>query len=204
MLFQFIGAPGGQLQQVVQTLEQWGFVDAFLPFLLIFTLVYALLNRLDLFKAGEGRRAPDAYKINGLIAFAISLMVVLPHILGRYPSNTDPIVIINTILPSAAVLLIAVFTLLLLIGVTGSELPSVLSWIIGLVAIGILSFVIIFTIWPTFAPAWILQDPSLQALLIILLVMGLVVWFVTRPDKPAQQTQNRTLAESLTELFGRR
>lgn len=186
MIFQFgSGAVGGQLQQVLRVLEQWGFVDAFLPFVLLFVLLFALLNRLGIFTKGKGNDKTDR-RLSGLIAFAISLMIVIPHVLGRYPSNMDPIILINNLLPSAAVMLVAILMLLFLLGLTGKDLPSNLSAIVGLVGAALLALIIAMTIWPSFAYGTFLADPTLQALLIILLVMGLIVWFVTRDTEEVE------------------
>lgn len=180
MIFQFAGGTvGGQLQQILRILEQWGFVDAFLPFLLIFVLLFAILNRVKLFQTSSNKADR---RLNGLISFAISLMVVIPHVLGRYPRNMDPVILINTLLPSAAVLIVAILLLMLLLGLTQENLPSVASAWIGYLGIIILGIVIASVIWPTWTQGTFLSDPTLQALVIILLVMGLVVWFVTRTE----------------------
>src|SRR3989344_7219133 len=98
---------GGQIQSVLAFMQSWGVVDALLPFLLLFTLVFAILQKVQLFKNDEGTK-PDK-KLHGLIAFAIGAIIVLPHITGTYPDpRTDPINIINTFLPATAVLLLVI------------------------------------------------------------------------------------------------
>ncbi len=198
MIFQFTGV-SGQLQNVMRILEQWGFVDAFLPFLLLFVLIFAILNRLDIFKSGEKTHAADSRRLNGLIAFAISLMVVIPHLLGRYPANMDPIILINKLLPSGAIMLVAILMLLLLLGIVGAQLPSTGGYFIAVIAMGILAFIIAITLWPSFAPGTFLQDPSTQALIIILLVMGLVVWFVTRPESTETEAERKARLDAINE-----
>lgn len=185
MLFQLTPYPstvGGTFQSLMQALIDWGFIDAFLPFMLIFVLIFATLQKTKLF--GEGAdfdtRKPDR-QINGVLAFVIAAMVVVPHIAGLYPPDSDPIIIINTFLPSTAVILIAVLCVILLLGLAGTEVPNVLLWSIALVAAGFLIFMILVAVLPGFLPTFdFLRDPAIQALIIILLVMGLIGYFVVR------------------------
>jgi len=163
----------GTGRNIFQTLVDWGFVDAILPFILIFVLIFAILQQIKMF--GEDRR------IHGILAMVIAAMVVVPHVVGLYPQGSDPIIMINQFLPAAAVLLIAILVVILLLGLAGAEIPSTFQWLIALVAIGILLFIILMTVIPGFFPTFdFLRDPSMQALLIILLVMGLVGFFVIR------------------------
>jgi hypothetical protein len=175
MLFQ-IGTYGGS--NVFQYLYDWGLIDALLPFLLIFVLVFAVLQRVALFKNAQSQ--PDR-RINGVLALIIGAMVVVPHIIGLYPETSDPIFIINSFLPHTAVLLIAILCVVLLLGMAGGTIPNLLLWAIALFAVGLLVFVILMAMipgyWPTFD---FLRDPAIQALLIILLVLGLVGYFVIR------------------------
>lgn len=169
MLFQ-IGAYGSR--NVFQYLYDWGLIDALLPFLLIFVLVFAVLQRVPLF--GDRR-------INGVLAFIIGAMVVVPHIIGLYPETTDPVYIINSFLPHTAVLLIAILCVVLLLGLAGGNIPNLLLWAIALFAVGLLVVVILMAMIPGFWPTFdFMRDPAIQALIIILLVLGLVGYFVIR------------------------
>lgn len=176
MLFQYYGSTG---TGVFQTLIDWGLVDAILPFALIFVLVFAILQKIQLF--GERR-------INGVLSFVISAMIVIPHLMGYYPPASDPINMINNFLPQTAVLLLAVLCVLLLLGLAGAQYPTWTTGAVGLFAAGLLVFVILTSIMPGFFGTQtfgFLQDPALQALLIMLLVMGLIGYFVIRePQAP--------------------
>ncbi len=183
MLFQY-GSYAGR--GVFQTLIDWGFLDALLPFILIFTIIFAVLQRVKLFGEGTGDARKGDRRINGIIALVIAAMVVVPHITGLYSPDSDPVNIINTFLPQTAVILVAILCVVLLLGLAGGEIPSVMLWAIALVALGFLVFMILMAIlpgwWPTFS---FLRDPSVQALIIILLVLGLVGFFIIRePPKP--------------------
>ncbi len=191
MLFQFAPYPSGggsALQSLFQVLVDWGFVDALLPFLLLFVLLFGILQKIALFGEGEeGKRKPDR-RINGVLSFIIAAMVVVPHIIGAYPPGSDPVDIINQFLPSTAVVLLAVLCVILLLGLAGGTIPSLLLWAIALVALGFLIVMILMAMLPGFLPnVDFLRDPATQALIIILLVMGLIGYFVIREEPKAEE-----------------
>ncbi len=182
MLFQYYPTyTGGTGRGVFQTLVDWGLVDAILPFILIFVLIFAILQKVKIFGEGAGDARKGDKRLNGLLALVIAALVVVPHVVQLYPPEQDPINIINQFLPSTAVVLVAVFAVILLLGFAGAGIPSTLQWLIALFALGFLVVMIFMAVIPGFFPTfhW-LQDPSVQALVIILLIMGLVAWFVIR------------------------
>ena len=187
MLFQYYGGYSGAFQSLMQTLIDWGFVDALLPFLLIFVLIFAILQRIGIFQE-EGK--PNR-RINGVLAFVIAAMVVIPHVAGLYPLYSDPVVIINQFLPSTAVILLAVLCVILLLGLAGGQIPNAFLWVIALVALGFLIVMILMAIIPGYLPVFdFLRDPAIQALIIILLVMGLIGFFVIREPNTSGETFN--------------
>src|SRR3989344_3859843 len=91
-------------------LEEMGMLDSLLPFILIFTIVFAVLQKTKII--GEGRR-----QFNTLVALVLSLMVVIPHVTGKYPPGQDIVAIINTALPQVSLVVVIILAALLLIGV---------------------------------------------------------------------------------------
>ena len=55
------------------SLESYGLLDALLPFLLIFTVIFAIMQKTKFL--GEGKK-----NFNVVIALVIALIVVLPHV----------------------------------------------------------------------------------------------------------------------------
>jgi len=171
---------GGVFDRGLQALEQLGLSDVLLPFLLIFTVVFAVLEKSKIL--GE-----DSRRFNVIIALIMGLAVVIPHSLGIYPQGVDAVTIINTALPNVSVVIIAVIMLLILIGVFGFELQGggAVSGIVG-----ILAFLIVVYIFGSAAQWWIipdmlwwLSDPDTQALIVVILVFGIIVWFITGEKK---------------------
>ncbi|MBI3051775.1 hypothetical protein HYY74_04945 [Candidatus Woesearchaeota archaeon] len=162
-----------------EQLDRLGILDSLIPFILIFTIVFAVLQKTKILGAEE------AHKFNIIISFALSAITVIPHIMGRYPPNSDPITIINSALPSVSVVLVAIIAVLLLVGVFGKNLDIGLSDLAGVVAI--LAFGIVVYIFGS-AAGWFagfppslgfLNDPDTQSLLVMILVFALVIFFIT-------------------------
>jgi len=146
-------------------LEEMGLLDSLLPFILIFTIIFAVLQKTKII--GEGRK-----QFNTVIALIMSLMVVIPHVTGRYPPGQDIVLIINTALPQVSILIVAVLAALLLIGVFA---PGVMFGGTGMGSImGVLSLgaiVYIFGnaggLWKTTGAFNFLNDPDTQSLLLL-------------------------------------
>lgn len=188
MLFQF----GGQMTQVISTLQSWGFVNALLPFALIFAILYAILDRIQIF--GKGQK-----KVNVVISLVISLLIVIPHIMGQYPANTDPINIINQMLPTLGILLVSILLVLILLGlVLGKQEKhsTLMVWIVA-ISVGILLYTIASAIWPTLPFGNLFIDPTTVALVIVLLVFGLIVWFITKEGGGPKPKPTKALRDIL-------
>jgi hypothetical protein len=171
-------------------LDSWGVTDVILPFVLLFTILFAILMKIKLFteetgqKDKEGKPEREASRrYNAIIALTIALIVVIPHVLRSYPSDSDPIVMINSFLPGAIVITVALVITLLLIGFLGGSMEAPKSGLVagaGVLAIIVLGIVIWRAIYPYTGPTWLywLDDSALQGVVAAILILGLVIWFV--------------------------
>ncbi len=193
MLFQYYG--GYFFQDAVYWLEQLGIRDVILPFFLIFTILFAVLQKTGVFgaitktttdSAGKKTREYDmakAKKINALVALFISLLTVVPHVTGTYPPDADVIVLLNNALPQVALLAIVVvlFIMLLALGTEGKDMSSISSWVGGaaVIILGIIMYRVIFS---TGSPSWLsfLDSPGFWPVIVILLAIGLAFHLVTK------------------------
>ncbi len=159
-------------------LSDLGVLDSLLPFILIFTILFAILQKTKII--GEGRK-----NFNVMVALTLSLMVVIPHIIGSYPDpQKDPIVIINTAVPNVSIVIVAILMVLLLIGIFGKNLDIAGTSLAGWVAIG--AFLAVALIFAS-AAGWLgefglpafLEDPDTQALIVMILVFGIIIMFIT-------------------------
>ena len=123
---------------------------------------------------------------NVVLAFLMGLAVVIPHFSGWY-TTWDPVIVINQALPQVSIIIVAIVMLLLIIGVFGNEIDiagtSLAGWV---VIIAIIAVVLIFgTAVGWFTLPWLpfIHDPELQALIVMILVFGIIIWFITKDEK---------------------
>ena len=210
MIYQYYQYPAGgeRLQAVFSTFQNWGFQDFFMPFLLLFGLIYAILQRIGLFhtkvKKGTAEVEVADRKINAILGVVIALMIVIPHVTQWYPPDKDPINIINTFLPNSVIVLAALLLAFILVGLVSKRevgKPAMLGrfrFFLGLIGLIAVLLVIIKAIWPAFGPEWLLMDPNTTAVVIVIGVTALIIWFVMR-EAP---TQKESFARKLETMFG--
>lgn len=164
-------------------LESFGLTDALLPFLLIFTLLFAVLQKSHLL--GKDKR-----NFNIVVATVISLMVVIPHVTGSYPPGKDVIELMNSALPQISIVIVAVLMALLLIGVFGGSA----NWMGGSLSgwIAILAFGIIIYIFGAEANWWSNLPQKLNwwgtdtsSIVTIILVFAVIIWYITKEPTAA-------------------
>jgi len=187
-------------QDLIYMLTDYGFTDVLLPFLLIFTIIYAVLQKSQIF--GEGKK-----NFNVVIALIIGLSVVIPHTTGSYAAGFDAVDIINAALPSISILAVAFISFLILIGVFGAETKWIGASLSGWMAI--VSFIAVAV---TFASAagwmgsfsiydWI--DSDTITLFIIILVFGVIVSYITsEPGKGVKGAQLTSALDGIGKYFG--
>ncbi len=194
-----------QLKGFIDTLERWGLTDVMLPFLLVFVVIYALLQKTRIL--GEGKK-----NLNVIVAIVVALLVVIPHVTGRFPANADPVEIMNNALPQVSIVLIAIIFLLIMIGVFGQDYVflgvSMPGWIT------LISLIIIIMIFGGAAGWWsgsfgqTMEDffgTEAIAILIMLLVFGIIIAWMTADSKEREdRTIMNRLGMDFSKLFGKK
>jgi hypothetical protein len=186
----------GFFVDAICTLEGLGLLSVLLPFLLIFTLVFAVLQKSKIL-------GDQSNRFNTVIAFVIAMATVIPHVIGRGP---DVVVIINRALPNVSVLMVAALMILLLIGVFGKDVnfanTSAAGWIVLLSIIAVAYTFLVASGVLASPPAWLnfLVDPQTRSLLIAILVFGIIVWFITKEEHPG--TERRSVNDTINNMFG--
>jgi hypothetical protein len=180
-----------------QKLENWGLSDALLPFLLVFTLVFAILQKVEIL--GKEKR-----NFNAVVAFVMGMTVVVPHIMNRYPPGWDIVELMKSFLPGISMVLVALIMMLILIGVFGGKSEwagAVTGWIVvGAFVIVVLVFLAAGGWWNLdWLYRWFGED--FVALAIMLLIFGIVVaYIVSEPQK--ERRGWKEFGDELGKLFG--
>lgn len=183
-------------EQMILSLESLGMLDVLLPFLLIFTIAFAVLQKSKIL--GDG-----AHRFNVIVALVIALAAIIPHVLGREP---DIVPIINSALPNVSLLMIASMMVLLLIGVFGKDINVAGTPLAGFVVLfSIIAVAYTFLVSAGVAgnpPAWLgfLVDSETRNLLIAILVFGIIVYAITAEERPEEKRQ--PVHETINKMFG--
>ncbi len=192
------------LEEFIRVLESWGLTDVLLPFLLIFVVMFAILQKTKIL--GE-----DKKRFNMVVALVIGLLVVVPHVLGMYPPNADVIEILNKSLPQVSILVVAILMLMILIGLLGAEATWMGSSLSGWVAI--LAFIVIVIIFGGAAGWWRnwwwferFFGSDTIAVLVMLLVFAIIIWFVTRGEVKGEKMETAwtKIGSGVRDMFGKK
>ncbi len=195
-------ASGGVFQNFILRLDELGVTDVLLPFLLIFTIFFAILQKTRVL--GEHKK-----NMNMMLSLVIALTVVIPHVTGAYPNpDWDPIVIMNRALPTISIVVVAVIMLMILIGLFGGEYKMfgvALSGWITFISIAIIIFIFGASANWWSGWEWFLNyfGSDSVSVLIILVVFGLIVAFITsEPKHEAEAGHVGRFQEDLRNIFG--
>ncbi len=174
-------------------LDKLGLLDSLIPFLLVFAITFATLEKAQIFGVGKKN-------INMIVSISLALMFVIPHIIGKYPKGKDPVEIINIAVPNVSMVAIAVVMALVLAGTFGFQF----------VGGGLTGIVLIFSLG---AVAWFFGNaagwwsalpnfsPETKSLVVTILVFGLIIFFITRDSKAENLTGwYKGLSNSLQKL----
>lgn len=176
------------LEGFIRIMESWGLSDVLLPFLLIFVIIFAMLQKTRVL--GE-----DKKRFNAAVSLVIGLLVVIPHVLNLYPQNGDIVSIMNQALPQISIILVAVVMLLLLIGIFGGEAKWYGSSLSGWVAI--VSAIVVIWVFGAAAGWWQgwnwfyrFFGADAVAIVIMLLVFAVIIWFVTKGEAKGEKVES--------------
>ena len=120
---------------VIEFLKDFGFFDVILPFLLVFAIVFGVLQKTKIFGIA------DTKNIDSMVAFSIAFFVI---------AASNIVQIIQVSIPQVILILIAVISLLMLVGSIMTQKEStekgILSngWVKGLTGIFFLALIMIF------------------------------------------------------------
>ncbi|MBU4501928.1 MAG: hypothetical protein KKA79_04995 [Nanoarchaeota archaeon] len=156
-------------RQAIQLMEDFGFYDVVLPFLLVFTLIFATLEKTKIL-------GKESRKYNALIALTISLMFV---------AATNLVEALNEYLPIVGLVLAIFLGLMLILGLFGVQEGKgvqTLGWILA----GVVSIIVGFSYVPRIK--WFegifesIGDYS-TVLVTVAILVAILAWVVKAEEK---------------------
>jgi hypothetical protein len=162
-------------QAIAQVLWDYGFLTLLLPFALVFTIVYGLLKRAQLFGTTE-----TSHKVNLVLAFSLALTGVVVF------TQTGFLTIFTH---WATLLVLGALLLYVLLSVGGAGIGNLL---------GIILFVLVLVItalWALIGYAGVTIDERWVFVPLALIIFVAAVYYILRPGNrtaPAQPAQGAT------------
>ncbi|MBT4823678.1 hypothetical protein HN695_06525 [Candidatus Woesearchaeota archaeon] len=184
---------------VIGFLEQLGVYDIILPFLLVFTVVYAIFEKTRVFgtEKVEGEEYPRR-NLNAMVAFVIAFLVI---------ASSQLVAIINEALANFVLLLLLIVCFLVLMGTFYSEKEEVVlkggwrTFFSILVFIGIL-LIFLNAVKTTAGKSWLSYfidylrynfSSTAVAGIVLVIVVVLFMWFIVKD--PNKSTNKETKKE---------
>lgn len=171
---------------VILFMEKLGLYDVVLPFLLVFTMMFAILEKTKVLGTEVIDKATYTKKnLNAMVAFVVAFLVI---------ASTQLVGVINQVMANVVLLLVLAVSFLLLVGVFfGSEeftLEKYPGWIKFFMIFMFIGVVLIFLNaldWLKYIFAlFVYWDAQWAAGIIFFLVILGFMWFITSsPNKPA-------------------
>jgi len=176
---------------IFTTLQKYEIIDFFIPFMLVFALVYAALLKTKIF--GEGHDVKGGKNFYTLIAFAFAIMSIAPHMLVKYGVETnlpDIVTIMKMAFPQVSVLLLVILSACIVIGLFGARMDLMQNGLGG----GILAFLVAVVVFIYLKAAGVLEkipiigtllagDSELWNLIVVVAVFAIIVWMITKDEK---------------------
>ncbi len=175
--------------EIIQKLVDIGFYDVFLPFILVYAVVFAILEKSKIFSGGEAER-DNVRNVNSVIAFVFGLFVV---------ASIQTVKYLQGLITNIVVLIIFILVVLILLAFLFGEdytkilkgedgkMKGAVTWTIATVVLAISVYVLfsVMGIWDGIVD-WVNNnyDSELMATVVILgLVAGVIVWITKGSDK---------------------
>ncbi|MEK6941020.1 MAG: hypothetical protein AABW49_03920 [Nanoarchaeota archaeon] len=169
-----------ELGGFIRNLEEFGIYEVALPFLLVFTIIFAILQKSKIL--GESVDKHPIKNLNVVISLVMAFFFV---------RNENLVTIVNRFLPNVSLFMVVILMFLLLIGlVYGSEYKGLGGAFLFIGAI----LSVVFIIWSlssdslgknnTFnLPRWATDiSPDTKTIIIVIAVIFLLVWWLSRDN----------------------
>ena len=173
---------------VIEFLNVIGLYDIILPFLLVFTIVFAILEKTKILGVEKIKDREIARKnLNSMVAFVTSFLVI---------ASTQLVAVINEVMANVVLLLILAISFLMLVGAFAGDEQFILKdsgWIkffMIFMFIGIVAIFLNALDWLKFIFAiFVYWDATWAASIIFLLVIGGFMWFIVKDPKKTEKKE---------------
>ncbi len=174
---------------VISFLDQIGMYDIVLPFLLIFTIVFAIFEKTRILgiEKIDGKEYTKK-NLNAMIAFVIAFLVI---------ASTQLVAVINQVMAQIVLLLLLAVSFLLLVGVffgtgefTLKDYPNWIKFFMFFMFIGIVAIFLNSLGWLSYFTSlgsnW---NPEWTSGIIFLIIILGFMYYITKDSSPPKETK---------------
>ncbi len=176
----------------IEFFERLGIYDVVLPFLLVFTIVFAVLERTKIFGTEKiDNKEYTRKNLNAMAAFVVALLVVV---------SKEVVATINEGVANVVILLVIVISFLMLIGTFFGKDEEVIlkdnwrNWGMFILAVGV---ILIFMnsvgwlepFWDYLTSSW---NTSVVGSIILVLLIIIFMAYVTKGEKKSEEKKEET------------
>ncbi len=163
------------LRNTLVFFDQLGVYDVVLPFLLVFSLVFAMLEKTRVFGEEGGQTRKN---LNSMVAFCSAFLVV---------ASSQLVAVINETIARTMVLMIMAILFMILLGTFSEDKPLSLkggwhSSFMWIMFVGIALILLNSLGWLQFAweyAAYNLNGPIVGSFILLVIVLGFMVWLTS-------------------------
>ncbi len=186
-------------REVLEFFDRLGVYDVVLPFILVFTLVFAIFERTKVLGTEKIDGVEYGKKnLNAMVAFVIAFLVV---------ASSQIVSLINSALPKIVILLFLGVFFLLLVGIFYSEKEEVILGSPWKVMFMVIMFVGIVSIFLYSIPTasgepfltWILEfvidnftTTAVSSIILMIVVIGFMLYVIREPSKGSGSGESKT------------
>jgi len=186
-------------QDILYQLQSSGLYEIALPFLLIFTIVFAILEKTKIF--GEDKDKEPKSRINAVVAIILGLLII---------NQFEIVSKLNLFLPKVSLFIVVAIMFLILLGVFGANVSSGFSGVLlGLTAIvslfiiywALTSYTGLDFVGPSWLESWFYGNSST---VIFLVIIGIIIWAVVgKPKNKGGGDSFEKLGNAIDKMFGK-
>jgi len=179
---------------VIEFFNQIGIYDVILPFLLVFAIVFAILEKTKVLGFEDPEKKYTRKNLNSLVAFVVAFLVV---------ASSRLVAIINQTMAQVVLLLLVAICFLILVGVFVGEGEFKLEkgdpWLIFFTFAMFLGIVLIFmnaiktssgrswleVFWSYITQNW--NSNVVASIILLIIVIGIMVWLTRGPKEKKEE-----------------
>jgi len=176
-----------------QLLSQYGFIDFVLPFLLIFSLVFMLLELSNLLKVSSD----DAVgrKLSAIFSFGFALLSIYNQNLVKW---------LLSFIPNATIAIIGFTLIVIVLAITNKKVPGILRAFFAFLVVGIILWLAINSLSITgstqsspltpllsYTLNYLMQSGILTLLIMFLLIFIVLMWIAGGGEKKTEEEEEK-------------